>query len=738
VIAADEFEELPAHEPAWAALDRVTAYRKQLLAAGYSPVPVNGKRVHLDDWTNIRATDAIIETWAITRADHLNTGVLCKDTPFIDIDVTVEEVAEEIEALFEDAIENSAVRIGLPPKRAIPFRSDTPFRKLATQFIAPNGQVHKVEILGAGQMCVVNGIHPDTHKPYRWHGGEPGHKLRREDLPLINAETAAAFIAAAAEIMRGHGWTEVESKKTSGKASGADRAGEAGRAESASVRERAYAQAALDGCAEELAGTAAGDRNNILYKKSFRIGTMAARGWIARTEIEAALFDAAMACGLVADDGETQARRTIESGLDDGAGAPHPDLPDQDAVQTATEETKQEESPPRCSLADTHAVFKKWLGDEYDLDAASAAIAAAASERLPGDPLWLLIVAGPGGAKTETVQALAGAGAHVTSTIASEGALLSATPRRERNKKATGGLLRKIGDRGVLVIKDVTSILSADRNTRASVLAAIREIYDGRWERNVGTDGGATLTWVGRIVIVGAVTTAWDAAHSVVATMGDRFVLLRPRTSTGRKKAGLGAIRNTGTELAMRRELAAVVGGVVGQMNTTGHQLSDNEIDRLLKAADIVTMARSAVERDYRGDIVFAHDPEMPTRFAKQLVQLLRGAVAIGMTPADGMRLALRCARDTIPPLRRDILLDLANNLQSTVRDVRKRISKPRNTVRRELECLHALGLLRCDETEEIGNDGKERSIWRYRLAADYDEETLRTMADKPTKEGLV
>jgi len=179
-----------------------------------------------------------------------------------------------------------------------------------------------------------------------------------------------------------------------------------------------------------------------------------------------------------------------------------------------------------------------------------------------------LIVAGPGGAKTETVQALAGAGAHVTSTIASEGALLSATPRRERNKKATGGLLRKIGARGVLVIKDVTSILSADRNTRASVLAAIREIYDGRWERNVGTDGGATLTWTGRIVVVGAVTTAWDAAHSVVATMGDRFVLLRPKTKAGRKKAGLGAIRNTGDETTMRNELAAVVGGVVAHMNT--------------------------------------------------------------------------------------------------------------------------------------------------------------------------
>ena len=165
-------------------------------------------------------------------------------------------------------------------------------------------------------------------------------------------------------------------------------------------------------------------------------------------------------------------------------------------------------------------------------------------------------MAGPGGAKTETVQALAGAGAYVTSTIASEGALLSASPRKQRHQKATGGLLRKIGDRGTLVIKDFTSILSADRNTRASVLAAIREVYDGRWERNVGTDGGQTLTWTGRIVIVAAVTTAWDAAHAVVATMGDRFALLRLRTSAGRRQAGRGAIRNTGGEVAMRQELA--------------------------------------------------------------------------------------------------------------------------------------------------------------------------------------
>ena len=62
----------------------------------------------------------------------------------------------------------------------------------------------------------IDGIHPDTGRPYRWHGGEPGPKLRREDLPPITAETAAAFLDAAAEVMKSRGYTEVEGRKPNG------------------------------------------------------------------------------------------------------------------------------------------------------------------------------------------------------------------------------------------------------------------------------------------------------------------------------------------------------------------------------------------------------------------------------------------------------------------------------------------------------------------------------------------
>jgi hypothetical protein len=69
----------------------------------------------------------------------------------------------------------SAVRTGRAPKRALLFRTDVPFKKISTPiFFSPDGCTHKVEILGWGQHIVVHGIHPDTHAPYTWCGGEPG------------------------------------------------------------------------------------------------------------------------------------------------------------------------------------------------------------------------------------------------------------------------------------------------------------------------------------------------------------------------------------------------------------------------------------------------------------------------------------------------------------------------------------------------------------------------------------
>ena len=387
---------------------------------------------------------------------------------------------------------------------------------------------------------------------------------------------------------------------------------------------------------------------------------------------------------------------------------------------------------PKCTLAEAHETFCRWLGEDYDIAVLDAVLAVAAAEKLPGDPAWLLVISGPGNAKTETVQATSGLGAHVMSTISSEGALLSASGKAQRDKNATGGLLRQIGEHGVLCVKDVTSILSMHREARSTVLAALREIHDGHWVRNVGIDGGKKLEWRGRITVIGACTTAWDQAHAVITTMGDRFPLIRSDSHKNRIKAGLRAMRNTGLEPKMREELAAAVAGVVSHVDVgTVYQLRAADEDRIAKAADIVTLARTGVEIDYRGDVIDAHPPEMPTRFAKQLTQVMRGAIAIGMTRIEALRLVIRVARDSMPPLRLAVLRDVAANPDAPIIEVRRRLQKPRATVDRALQALHTLGLLTCREEEE---ERGEKQIYHrhYTLARDVRLNVLKDPIDKP------
>jgi ethanolamine utilization microcompartment shell protein EutS len=382
-------------------------------------------------------------------------------------------------------------------------------------------------------------------------------------------------------------------------------------------------------------------------------------------------------------------------------------------------------------LGDVHDAYLQWLGDDYDLGALNVVLCAAAAEKLSGDPPWVLVVGGSGAAKTETVAPLTGAGAVCISTITGEAALLSGTPAKSRAKHATGGLLRKIGGSGLLVVKDFTSILSMNRDTRALVLAALREIYDGHWSRNVGTDGGFTLTWHGRLVVIGAVTTAWDAAHQVVSTMGDRFVLVRLRTGDHRRAAGLQAMGNVSHETRMRQQLSDMTGkllaGAAAFVDSEPEPgLTEPEMNALLGLADLVTRARTPVERDYQGNPAFAHALEMPTRFAKQLVQIVRGGLLLGLDRETAMRVAVRCCQDTMPPLRRVVLADVAANPDSFLPDVVDRVQIPKTTADRALQELQLLGLL---TVQHITYGDKIR--WPYSLAPGIDRGDLSQLTQK-------
>jgi hypothetical protein len=357
------------------------------------------------------------------------------------------------------------------------------------------------------------------------------------------------------------------------------------------------------------------------------------------------------------------------------------------------------------TIAETRAVFQRWmhLPDTGALDAVLGTIAA---NRMDGDPVWLLLVGPPGGGKSEILGAISELDdAHPTGPL-TEASLLSGTPQKEHATTSKGGLLRNIGDYGIIVAKDFGSVLSMSGDSRSQVLAALREIYDGAWTRHVGSDGGKTLSWKGKVGLVGGVTPTIDRHHAVMGAMGERFVLYRlpevdPNTQARQ------ALGHAGKERQMRAELSDAIQALLETAQLEPRGRTEEETSRLVGLATLVVRARSAVERDsYSREIELVPGPEAPTRIIIVLDRLLGGLDAIGVDRTTAWKVVTKAALDSIPALRLSVLYSLEEGQKDT-NQVATDVRHPSQTTRRALEDLVAHHLV---ELERQG-DGKAH-LW--------------------------
>jgi hypothetical protein len=210
----------------------LTTQRLLMLRNGYWPVPITapnyrhekvkspGKQPFFKDWRNIcaSATEATAEGWSETIDNHTNTGLLCNQTPGVDIDVRVPELAKLLAKTARTMLGDTPLeRVGMAPKTLLAYRTETPVRKIETpEFFFPDGSKAQIEVLGEGQQFVAYGIHPDTGRAYEWLQGGPD-TVPWTDLPVVTEAQLRAFVAAAEAILRNAGGRtkqEIEGKAT--------------------------------------------------------------------------------------------------------------------------------------------------------------------------------------------------------------------------------------------------------------------------------------------------------------------------------------------------------------------------------------------------------------------------------------------------------------------------------------------------------------------------------------------
>jgi len=157
-----------------------------LIENGYNIIPVakGTKRPAVSNWSRIKSTPELIESWDADASIGITTG----EVVAIDIDCYDKDTTNAIVKYCNKNIGKGLGRIGRAPKALLLYRTDTPMSKsVSAKFTDADGNTNCIEILGKGQQLVAYGIHPETKKEYLWPKACP-FTVPVADLPTISAE----------------------------------------------------------------------------------------------------------------------------------------------------------------------------------------------------------------------------------------------------------------------------------------------------------------------------------------------------------------------------------------------------------------------------------------------------------------------------------------------------------------------------------------------------------------------
>ena len=346
---------------------------------------------------------------------------------------------------------------------------------------------------------------------------------------------------------------------------------------------------------------------------------------------------------------------------------------------------------------------------------------ALAANMARGYPVWLMLIGPPESGKTELIKPLMQfAGCRECGDMSGKAALISATREKDRTAGATGGLLYDmpreddgITRRGMLVMLDFArTVLAADPAAMRSTLGAIGMIHDQHYQREVGTDGGRTISFYGRVGFLAATTDVIDHPdhQQANAEMGERCLYYRYPESSGYHEinSSLDTPDGSAKSQEIRRlfgVFGAEIGGVVWHGQTPPRPLEDHERKTIGALAQFCARGRSGVQRDRwdKHQIAGLSRSALGPRLANTLAQLMRGMESVGCTPAEQRRVLMQCAMDSMPAVRAVAVKTIAQEGAVTPGELAAKTKISAAAAKRALEDLRMHGLTVSDQGDGNG-----------------------------------
>jgi len=373
------------------------------------------------------------------------------------------------------------------------------------------------------------------------------------------------------------------------------------------------------------------------------------------------------------------------------------------------------------TLEECKKVVYSWLSIE-DKEVLDTVFAFTLSEKLGGDPLWLFLVAPPGGCKTELLRAINGGDffhlSDLTSKTFVSGLMVGQGEEREKIDDLLPQLNKKI-----LLFKDFTTILEKQKDERREIIAQLREIYDGFYSKKFGTLD-FKVEYESRFGFIAGVTPIIDKHWKVMQQLGERF--LKYRWEEDSDRVTRQAEKDEGRETPMRKEIKDAVMGFLTNLKITELDCPDEFIEPIISAAKFLAVCRTPVtihsgQSDFYYD--FIPTPEKPTRLVKQLKKLSKALACVRghkVVEYSDVKSAIKVALSTAPQDRLKILQaiqKLENNTLDgcTITQIKHEVALPETSIRNI--CMQ-LEVLRMVEITNISreNDGYRNYVSYYKL----------------------
>lgn len=389
--------------------------------------------------------------------------------------------------------------------------------------------------------------------------------------------------------------------------------------------------------------------------------------------------------------------------------------PREENAEGMTEEAQEQERLEPMSVEELHDTFHRWLRLD-NCDMIDVLMGTLWSIHLPGNPLWLFVVAPSSGSKSETLMPISAWHRCYDLSTLKPKSLISGFISKGDDPSLFAQL---DGKRATVIVKDLTPLLE-NENDMEAVFSILRDAYDGSYKQTFGNGAVREYTELHFGMIAG-VTYAIDEYNSVA--MGERFLKFRADKEIGREQdidIAIQAVMNSAACTDMQKELReACVRCLARKLDPTEAPVPDREFaQHVARIAKFCGIARAVAPSDKFTEVQsMTPSEEVPARIAIQLTKLARGLAthyeAENLNDPRILRLIRRVAIHTPDIITVRIIRALYLNFETSGCTVKNVVDSHRNlSFRTVQEALKRLVLTGVVEPTEMA-DGKKA----YQLA---------------------